>query len=396
MGSLRSLLVIAGKDIAQRSRDRSAYIMGIVGPLVLALILSGTLGGADDPAAFELGLAVEDDGPVADGFRQMLAGLEADGVAVTTPARDRSDLERLVDDGDIAAGLHLPAGFGDAVRSGHAPTITVVGDPGSPVATDVAEAIAATFAAELDDVTLATATVLSIDGGGADPERVEQLTAAARAQPVPIELAPVEADGRGRDLSSYYAVSLSVFFLFFSVQFGVLSLVEEREGGTLDRILTAPIARWAVLVGKLVSSLVIGVLSMIVLVVATTVVVGAEWGDPVAVGVLILAGVLVAIAVAALVAAVARTAEQGASLAAGAAMIFGVLGGVFFPISQAGGLLSTASLLSPHRWLLDGFRDVSYGAGLGELGQTLAVLGGFAAVVGGAGLLLAGRGLVRS
>lgn len=396
MGSLRSLLVIAGKDIAQRSRDRSAYIMGIVGPLVLALILSGTLGGADDPSPFELGLAVEDEGTVAEGFRQTVAALEADGVVAITSAQDRSGLDRLVDDGDVAAGFHLHAGFGETVESGGAPTIIVVGDPGSPVAADVAEAIAATFAAELDYVALAAATALSVEGDTAAPDRVGQVTAAARAQPVPIELTPVETEGRGRDLSSYYAVSLSVFFLFFSVQFGVLSLVEEREGGTLDRILTAPIARWAVLVGKLVSSLVIGVLSMIVLVVATTLIVGAEWGDPVAVGVLVLAGVLVAIAVAALVAAVARTAEQGASLAAGAAMIFGVLGGVFFPISQAGGLLATVSFLSPHRWLLDGFRDVSYGARIGELGPTLAVLGGFAAVVGGAGLLLAGRGLVRS
>ena len=51
MSSLRSVLVIAVKDIAQRSRDRSAYIMGVVGPLALALILSATLAlTPDDPA----------------------------------------------------------------------------------------------------------------------------------------------------------------------------------------------------------------------------------------------------------------------------------------------------------------------------------------------------------
>ena len=56
MSSLLSVLVIAGKDLAQRSRDRSAYIMGVVGPLALALIMGATLGGADDPSAFALGL----------------------------------------------------------------------------------------------------------------------------------------------------------------------------------------------------------------------------------------------------------------------------------------------------------------------------------------------------
>ena len=84
------------------------------------------------------------------------------------------------------------------------------------------------------------------------------------------------------------------------------------------------------------------------------------------------------------------------SYASAASLVLGLLGGVFFPIGRAGGLLARVSWLSPHRWLLEGFRDVSYGAGVGDLGPTLAVLGGFAVVVGGVGMLSARRGLVRS
>jgi ABC-2 type transport system permease protein len=97
-----------------------------------------------------------------------------------------------------------------------------------------------------------------------------------------------------------------------------------------------------------------------------------------------------------LVATIAKTAEQAASYASAAALVLGLLGGVFFPISRAGGLLAQVSWLSPHRWLLDGFRDVSYGAGIGDLGPTLAVLGVFTVLVGGFGLVSARRGLVRS
>ena len=81
--------MIAAKDLAQRARDRSAFVIGLVGPLALALILGATLGGAEDPSAFEVGLAVEDDGPVSDGFRDLLTSLEVDGVVVVTAARDR-------------------------------------------------------------------------------------------------------------------------------------------------------------------------------------------------------------------------------------------------------------------------------------------------------------------
>ena len=108
MASWSAILVVAAKDVAQRSRDRSAFIMGLVGPL--ALILGGTLRGADDPAAFELGVAVEDDGSVADGFLEALAALEDDRVVEVTAALNRAELERLVDDGEVAAGFHIAVG----------------------------------------------------------------------------------------------------------------------------------------------------------------------------------------------------------------------------------------------------------------------------------------------
>jgi ABC-2 type transport system permease protein len=111
--------------------------------------------------------------------------------------------------------------------------------------------------------------------------------------------------------------------------------------------------------------------------------------------VLIVVGVMVATSVAVVVAAVARSAEQATSFGAAVALVLGLLGGTFFPVSQTDGFLSTASFLSPHRWLLEAFRDVSFGAGVSDLGLTLAVLLAFTAVVGGIGLVSTQRRLVQ-
>ena len=395
MNLFRPVGVIAAKDVLQRLRDRSVYIMGIVGPLVLVVIMSATVGAADDVSAFELGVANDDGGEVAAAFETLLADLEADDVIEVTVAEDRAVLDRLVDDGDVSAGFSIPQGFTAAVLSGQPVELIVVGDPGSTIAVDVAEAIADSFASELEYLSLASATVMGVEGNTGDVRRQGELAAAAAATEVPITVAPLETEGRGRDMASYYSVSLSVMFLFFTVQFGVLSLMEEREVGTLSRILVSPIAPAAIVLGKMASALVIGLTSMVVLVVATTLIVGAEWGDPVAVGVLVVAGVVVAIALSVLVAAAARTAEQAGAYATIAALVLGLLGGVFFPISQAPGLLAWFSYASPHRWLLDGFRDVSYGAGLSAIGSTVGVLVVFILVLGGTGLASARRGLVR-
>ena len=42
---MRIALVIAAKDLRQRLRDRSALVVGVAAPLVLALIISAALGG---------------------------------------------------------------------------------------------------------------------------------------------------------------------------------------------------------------------------------------------------------------------------------------------------------------------------------------------------------------
>ena len=52
---------------------------------------------------------------------------------------------------------------------------------------------------------------------------------------------------------------MAVFFLFFTVQFGVASILDERRDGTLARMLAAPIRRSSVLGGKLLTSLVLGI-----------------------------------------------------------------------------------------------------------------------------------------
>ena len=47
------------------------------------------------------------------------------------------------------------------------------------------------------------------------------------------------------------------------------------------------------------------------------------------------------------------------------ALVLGMLGGSFFPVAQAGGLLATLSLLTPQAWFLRGLGDLAGGGGAG-------------------------------
>jgi ABC-2 type transport system permease protein len=155
---------------------------------------------------------------------------------------------------------------------------------------------------------------------------------------------------------------MAVFFLFFTVQFGVIGLLEEERDGTLARLLAAPIGRTSVVGGKALLSFALGVISMTVLVVATQLLMGASWGAPLGVFLLIVTGVLSAVAIMGLVASVAKTPEGAGNLGSIIAVTLGLLGGVFFPIGQGDDFLSKLTYLTPHAWFMRGLGDLAGGA----------------------------------
>ena len=112
----------------------------------------------------------------------------------------------------------------------------------------------------------------------------------------------------------------------------------------------------------------IGALSMTTLIVATSVLLGADWGAPVGVALLVISGVLAAVGIMSIVATLAKTSEQAGNWRSIIAVVLGMLGGAFFPISQAPGILSKLSLLTPRAWFLRGLSDLA-----GDTGWTVVL-----------------------
>ena len=194
--------------------------------------------------------------------------------------------------------------------------------------------------------------------------------------------------------TTYFAASMAIFFLFFTAQFGVLSLLAERREGTLPRLVAAPIPPWAIILGKAIGSFVLGIGAMAVLVAASSLLLGADWGDPVATAALVLAAVIAAMGITALITTLARTEEQAGGWNSIVAVTLAILGGAFFELSQAPQALEVASRVTPHAWFLEGLSILSApGATVADVGAPLVALLGIGLVTGAIGLMRS-RGLV--
>ena len=360
---MHAAFLISAKDLRQRLRDRSAFMWGFIVPFGLAALFSQVFDFGTGGVHFTYAVVNQDAGPLGTAFvDQVLGGLETQDVASVTEIDNVATAREKTADGTVDATFVIPPAFSSDVTSGKATSLEVIGNADASIATQVADALAQRYGQSLTATQVAVGLVASATGTS-DPASLASLGEQAAHLDPAITLTQVATADKQLSSTTYLMAGMAVFFLFFTVQFGVTGLLEERRLGTLQRLLAAPISRFSVIGGKILTSFALGVVSMSVLIVASALLLGATWGNPVGVGILVVAGVISAVGIMAVIATFARTAEQANVWQSITAVVLGMLGGSFFPIAQGQSWFAKLSLITPHQWFLRALGDLAGGGG---------------------------------
>ncbi len=382
---MRSAFLILQKDLRQRVRDRSVWLFGIVAPLALAGVLGSIIGGftADEFPPPAWGVVDLDQGELAQSFTaDVLPAVGADLDATITSLAGRAEAVEALDAGDLDAVFVLPADLTSSVQGLGEPEIEVLGRISQPIQQTVAVAIAERWAREVD---VRRGAVLSALARGAPIDPATLDVADLESDEV-IAIESLGAADRTLDGPTYVSAGMAVFFMFFTVQLGVVGLLEERTAGTLGRLRAAPVPSWTILLGKILTSLVIGWVATVVLLAGTSLMLGASWGPLLPVLVLVTAATLAAVSLVTVVAGFAGSADAANNAQGVIAIVLGMLGGAFFPIATEPGLLATLSDLTPHGMFLTALGDLAVpGAGLADITPQLLGLLAFGAAVAAGG-----------
>lgn len=384
---MRAVFVIALKDLRQRLRDRSALVLGFIAPLAVAWLVSAAFG-SSQTFHMDVGVVDRDRGQVAAGFQTFLRLPELSDLVTVTVVGSEAEARSKVDKGTLDTAFVLPEGFSSAVVAGTGRPITVLGSVDSSIATQVSRSLASSFTAQLEAVRLSVAT--AVEAGAPHAQAAALAEAASRIRP-PETVVAQSASTRTIDAISYYAPGMGIFFMLFAISFGSRGFFLERAGGTMERLVAAPITSGAVLLGKSLATFVYGVASLGTVALVTSLVFGAYWGPVPAVVALVLSLALVLVGLTALVIALARTERQAEGLSS--ILVFGLvlLGGNFIFISAAPPLLRNLALLTPNGWALRAFTDLAGGADWTAVVTPVLVLLVFAVATGGAAVALRRR-----
>lgn len=384
-------LVIAAKDLRQRLRDRSAWVLGFLAPLLIATVMSLAFRGAESFHT-TVGVVDRDHGPLAAAFVAMLRSPGISDVVSTRTGLGEAQARAQVDGGELGAAYVLPPGFTAAAHGAPAPVrLVVLGSADQAIARQVASSLAQSFAAQLNADRLSVATALA---SGAPRAQLPRLAAASARLRLPLVASSADIGGTQLSPISYFAPSMGIFFVLFGIGFGARSIWAERRTGTQDRVLASPARPSALLAGKAVSTMVFALASLATMFVVTTTAFGANWGPLPGAAALAVAMSAATAALMILVSMLARTERQADGVAATVTFGLVLLGGNFVFLSAAPPLLRTLALYTPNGWAMRGFVDLQSGLGSGAVVVPVLAILAFAAVATGAAIALSRRALL--
>jgi ABC-2 type transport system permease protein len=157
---------------------------------------------------------------------------------------------------------------------------------------------------------------------------------------------------------------------------------EERQRGTLRRLLTTPTRKSTYLLGTIIGQVLTALLQMLLLVTFGIFVMKLNWGSqPLALAVMLVASALAAAALGTTLGTFVKTEGQASGLSIMAGMVMALLGGCWYPLEMFPAAVQNAVKVLPTTWAMRGLLDlVLRGRGLVDILPEAGVLLAFATV----------------
>ncbi|MBN1967679.1 MAG: ABC transporter permease, partial [Anaerolineae bacterium] len=418
------LIAIARKDIYVAFRDRNALMIMFAAPIAIAAIIGLAFGSGGDVSidAVPVAVANQDSGATLPGGQTLVLGqtvqeafvptgnAEADadfqqiyeltdGEAIT----DISSARQQVEDGDLAAVITIPEDFTQRALTGSEPgAIAVYYDSGRSVGPSVVISILRYITNGMNTVLLAQRVgpaYLAQLGGtlGVDQSAIAQAVerfsadAMAAALEPPIQLEQVNLQGKTRtfDAMQYFAPSMAILFMTFTMAAGGTGILIEQRAWTLQRIMTTPTPRWVFMGGKLLGTYLTGVIQMVMLLGLMSLVAmmlgrkTSVWGtNYIGIALLLLMVSFAATSLGLAIAAFAKSEAQASTYNTVALFLLGMLGGSFVQIEGLPDAIGWLPKLTLNYWGIQGFFDLSTGeATVADIGPNLLALAAIGVVL---------------
>ena len=378
-------------DLLRSVKDKKAMLLSFLLPIVLislfALVYGGFGGNSSDKVQ---NIVFCDEDSTALSMQLQKALDEEKGLKLIY--RQREAGEKLVLDGEVPSMFFIGKGFADSVASGGEKPMEFFYDESREMEMGLTQSAV-------------MSTVMPFVGQQGSKGQIHQFLDKKYGGEMPQEMLDeihhdIEDEFSSGNLdilgsgSSLIATALSVkagmpwgliqafagttvMMLLFSMTSMGSSIIREREGGTLKRLLYSPVKPWQIIAAKLGSGFVFSSIQMMILIIFTWLVFSLDvfrnFGGLLLIS---LGTVFAATGFGIFIASIARSQKQVESLSLITILVMSALGGSMIPLFLFPTFLKNVAMFTINYWAIDGFYDV-----LGRDVGLIANLGNFAVLL---------------
>ncbi|MCL5876893.1 MAG: ABC transporter permease [Candidatus Bathyarchaeota archaeon] len=364
---------IAQKDLMELFRNRLGLVLLIVMPLFMMVMVGFIYPTNGTISDLQIGVVNEDAGlqgqfmsnqvflPALQGINDQTHMLVMSNISSVDDLKDR------VQRGNLEGGIVIPANFSESLMSGQQGTIIIVSDESNPQ-------ISATIRSALTGVFDAIGTQFA--------EQQLNTTNIAVVKPFNIQTQGVVSGNPS--YFDFIAPGIMAMTVMMSVMTGLpVAISQEKEIGTMDGMMVAPVNRLSILLGKTFAQTARGLIQgAIILALAIGIFGVTIQGSILLVFALLLLGVFSFVGLGIVITSFTKDQETAQMLMMTLMFPMMFLSGVFFPIQQMPWYMQTISQFLPLTYASDALRKVMVlGAGVPQITNELIILVAFGIVM---------------
>lgn len=158
------------------------------------------------------------------------------------------------------------------------------------------------------------------------------------------------------------AIGFTIMFMMFGISGAASTILDEKIGGTWQRLLTSPTTKAQVMSGYLFSYFLMGAIQLFVLMVVMNVIYGSTWGN---LGYFLPFAGLVIVTIVGfglMMASIVKTRQQSGAISAVLIVSTCMLGGVYWPLEIVPDFMQQIAKVVPQSWMITGFSEIVSGS----------------------------------
>ncbi len=371
---LKHSLRIAQKDLTELFRNRLGLVLLIVMPLFMMVMVGFIYPSNGASINSPIAIVNEDAGfhnstLPSQTFITVFQGINNQtGIMTLTDASSLAEVKDMVQRGELGGGIVIPSNFSESVFSGLQGTIIIVTDDSNPQIAQMIQGV-------LESVFDSMGTMQAQQQLQAANPALNASTALAVVKPYNVQTQGVVAGNPS--YFDFIAPGIMAMTVMMSVMTGLpVAISQEKEIGTMDGMMVAPVNRLSILLGKTLAQTGRGLIQgVIILALAIGIFGVAIQGSILLVFALLLLGVFSFVGLGIVITSFTKDQETAQMLMMTLMFPMMFLSGVFFPIQQMPWYMQTISQFLPLTYASSALRKVMVlGAGIPQIANELIIL----------------------